>query len=144
MAAQPVITEIQKPPYGLHRLPHLGDFLLQVLIPAEVRNLWRQDTWDMGSGRSARTLVKYPDLRIVLVSMKAGARIKKHKTNARFAILTLAGHLRLHLSDATVEVPRGELLAVDRSVAHDVEAIRQSTFLLIIAWGDQAKEANHD
>jgi mannose-6-phosphate isomerase-like protein (cupin superfamily) len=76
--------------------------------------------------------------------MKAGARIKRDKTNARFAILTLAGHLRLHLPDASVEVPRGELLAVDRSVAHDVEAIRQSTFLLIIAWHDQAKESCHD
>ena len=144
MAAQPVIAEVQKPPYGLHRLPHLGDSLLQVLIPAEVRTLWQQDTWDMESGRSARTLVKYPDLRIVLVSMKAGARIKRHKTNARFALLTLAGHLRLHLPDASVEVPRGELLAVDRNVAHDVEAIRQSTFLLIIAWPDRAKEPRHD
>ena len=144
MAAQPVITEVEKSPYGLNRLPHLGDSLLQVLIPAEVRNLWQQDTWDMESGRSARTLVKYPDLRIVLVSMKAGARMKRHKTNARFAILTLAGHLRLHLPDASVEVPRGELLAVDRGVAHDVEAIRQSTFLLIIAWPGQAKESCHD
>ena len=144
MAAQPVITDGQRPPYGLHRLPHLGDSLLQVLIPAEVRNLWQQDTWDMQSGRSARTLVKYPDLRIVLVSMKAGARIKRHKANARFAILTLAGHLRLHLTDASMEVPRGELLAVDRSVAHDIEAIRQSTFLLIIAWPDHAKGASRD
>ena len=144
MAAQPVITELEKSPYGLHRLPHLGDSLLQVLIPAEVRNLWQQDTWDMESGRSARTLVKYPDLRIMLISMKAGGRMKEHRTNARFAILTLAGHLRLHLPDASVEVPSGELLAVDRGVAHDVEAIRQSTFLLIIAWPDRAKEPNHD
>ena len=144
MAAQPVITEVQEPRYGLHRLPHLGDSLLQVLIPAEVRNLWQQDTWDLESGRSARTLVKYPDLRIVLVSMKAGARIKRHKTNARFALLTIAGHLRLHLPGASVEVPRGELLAVDRNLAHEVEAIRQSTFLLIIAWPERDKESSHD
>ena len=144
MAALPVITDVEKAPYGLHRLPHLGDSLLQVLIPAEVQNLWQQDTWDMESGRSARTLVKYPDLRIVLVSMKAGSRMKEHKTSARFAILTLAGHLRVHLPDASVEVPRGELLAVDRGMAHDVEAIQQSTFLLIIAWPDRAKESCHD
>ncbi len=144
MAAQSVITEVAKVPYGLNRLPHLGDSLLQVLIPPEVQNLWQQETWEMESGRSARTLVKYPDLRIVLVSMKAGSRMTEHKTNARFAILTLAGHLRLHLPNASVEVPRGELLAVDRGVAHDVEAIRQSTFLLIIAWPDHAKESSHE
>jgi quercetin dioxygenase-like cupin family protein len=144
MAAKPIITDVQEVPYDLHRLPHLGDSLLQVLIPAEVKNLWQQEAWDMESGRSARTLVKYPDLRIVLVSMKAGARMTQHKTNARFAILTLAGHVRLHLPHTSVEAPKGELLAVDRDVAHDVEAIQQSTFLLIIAWPGRAKESSHD
>ncbi len=134
MAAQPVTPDAQQVPYGLHRLPHLGSPLLQVLIPDEVRNLWKQDAWQAESGRSARTLVKYPDLRIVLVSMKANTRLKRHKTDARFAILTLGGHVRLHLPQATVEVPAGELLAVDRGVVHDVEAVQQSTFLLIIAW----------
>lgn len=94
----------------------------------------------MDSGRSARTLVKYPDLRIVLVSMKANTSLKQHKTNARFAILTLAGHVHLHLPEASAEVPAGELLAVDRGVPHDVEAVRQSTFLLIIARPGREKE----
>jgi quercetin dioxygenase-like cupin family protein len=94
----------------------------------------------MEAGRSAQTLVKYPDLRIVLVSMKASTRLKQHKTDARFAILTLAGHVRLHLPKASIEVPAGELLAVDRGVPHDVEAVRQSTFLLIIAWPGRKKE----
>lgn len=144
MAAQCVTAQIDGSAYGLHRLPHLGSSLLQVLIPHEVQNLWKEESWQMASGRSARTLVKYPDLRIVLVSMKAGTRLKQHKTNARFAILTLAGHVRLHLPNASVEVPRGELLAVDREVSHDVEAIRQSTFLLIIAWPERKKEKCHE
>ena len=90
------------------------------------------------------TLIKYPDLRLVLVSMKAGTRFKQHKTSSRFAILTLGGHVRLHLSNATVEVPRGELLALDRDVSHDVDAIRQSTFLLILVRPDRTKETCHE
>jgi quercetin dioxygenase-like cupin family protein len=140
MAAQPVTPDIENVPYGLHRLPHLGNSLLQVLIPDEVRNLWKHHAWQMDSSRSARTLVKYPDLRIVLVSMKANTSLKQHKTNARFALLTLAGHVRLHFPKASIEVPAGELLAVDRGVPHDVEAVRQSTFLLIIAWPGREKE----
>lgn len=132
MAAQPVTPDAQQAPYGLHRLPYLGSPLLQALIPDE-RNLREQDAWQAESGRTARTLVKYPDLRIVLVSMKANTRLKQHKTDARFAILALGGHVRLHLPEASAEVPAGELLAVDRGVPHDVEAVRQSTFLLIIA-----------
>ena len=144
MATQCVNPQIEGSPYGLNRLPHLGNSLLQVLISNEVQSMWKEETWQTDVGRSARTLVKYPDLRIVLVSMKAGTRFKRHTTSARFAILTLAGHVRLHLPDATVEVPRGELLALDRDVSHDVEAIRQSTFLLILARPDRAKEKRNE
>ena len=144
MATQCVATQTEGSPYGLNRLPHLGSSLLQVLIPNEVQSMWKEEAWQTETGRSARTLVKYPDLRIVLVSMKAGTRFKQHKTSARFAILTLAGHVRLHLPKATVEVPRGELLALDRHVSHDVEAIRQSTFLLILARPDREKEKSQE
>jgi quercetin dioxygenase-like cupin family protein len=106
--------------------------------------MWKEEAWQTDAGRSARTLVKYPDLRIVLVSMKAGTRFQQHKTSARFAILMLAGHVRLHLPNATVEVPRGELLALDRDVSHDVEAIRQSTFLLILTRPAREKETCHE
>ena len=144
MATQCVTAQIAEPPYGLNRLPHLGSSLLQILIPNEVQSMWKEESWQTDAGRSARTLVKYPDLRIVLVSMKAGTSFKQHKTSARFALLTLAGHIRLHLPNATVEVPRGELLALDRGVSHDVEAIRQSTFLLILARPGREKEKCHD
>lgn len=144
MAAQCVSAQIEGSRYGLHRLPHLGSSLLQVLVPNEVQSMWKEEAWQTDAGRTARTLVKYPDLRIVLVSMKAGTRLKRHKTSARFAILTLAGHVRLHLPNATVEVPRGELLALDRDVSHDVEAIRQSTFLLILARPDHEAEKCHE
>ena len=144
MATQCVTAQIGEPPYGLNRLPHLGSSLLQVLIPHEVQSMWKEEAWQTDAGRSARTLVKYPDLRIVLVSMKAGTRFKQHRTTARFAILMLAGHLRLHLANATVEVPRGELLALDRDLSHDVEAIRQSTFLLILARPDRGKEKSNE
>src|ERR1700687_3863016 len=107
MAAQCIIAQIEGSPYGLNRLPHLGSSLLQVLIPNEVQSMWKEEAWQTDACRSARTVVKYPDLRIVLVSMKAGTRFKQHTTSARFAILMLAGHVRLHLPNATVEVARG-------------------------------------
>ena len=144
MATQCASAQIEESPYGLHRPPHLGSSLLQVLIPNEVQSMWKEEAWERGAGRRARTLVMYPDLRIVLVSMKAGTRFKQHKTSARFAILMLAGHVRLHLPDATVEVPRGELLALARDVSHDVEAIGQSTFLLILARPDREREECHE
>jgi quercetin dioxygenase-like cupin family protein len=119
---------------SMEKLPHLASALLQVSLPEEVKQLRQQESWQRGTGRSSKTLVKYPDLRIVLIAMKAKTCMKEHKTGARIALLTVAGHLRLHLPEATVELPVGNLLALDGAVTHDVEALKQSVFLLIISW----------
>lgn len=141
MAAQKTMFHISEKSRGLHRLPHLASALVQVSIPAEVKQLRQQESWLWGTGRSSKTLVKYPDLRVVLVSMKANTRMKEHKTDARIALLTVAGHIRLHLPDATVELPAGHLLALDGAVAHDVEALKQSVFLLTISWPKGRRES---
>lgn len=118
------------------RLPYLASALLQVNIFEEAKQLRLQDAWTRGTGRSSKTLVKYPDLRIILVSMRAKTRMKDHRTDARIAILALTGHLRIHTPHALIELPAGNLLALDSAVAHDVEALKQSTFLLVISWPD--------
>jgi quercetin dioxygenase-like cupin family protein len=134
MALQKSVSKSRKSIKSMQRLPHLASSLLQVSLPEEVKQLRQQESWLRGTGRSSKTLVKYPDLRVVLISMKANTVMKEHKTEARITILTVAGHIRLHLADATIELPVGSLLALDGAVAHDVEALKQSVFLLTIAW----------
>jgi quercetin dioxygenase-like cupin family protein len=132
MAAAVKYVEIPEPEYGLHRLTHLGDAVLQVLVPDEVKVLREEPCWQMETGRrSAKTFVKYPDLRVVLVTMKPKTRTRRHRTNARLAVFGLSGHIRVHLPHAIVELLAGELVALDRNLPHDVETIRQSTFLMI-------------
>lgn len=141
MSAVSVTSVSTSSPYGLTRLPQLGSSVLQVVLPDELQQLARQFTSDLHCGRTARTLVKYPDLRIVLVAMQEGTRLDQHRTTARFAIIVLSGHVRLHLAQSAVDVRAGELLALDREMPHDVEAVRESTFLLIIAWPTPQPEA---
>jgi quercetin dioxygenase-like cupin family protein len=58
---------------------------------------------------------------------------------------TLAGHIRLKLSDRTVELPAGQLLVLDQCVSHDVEAEEDSAFLLTLSWpGDEADACKTD
>jgi hypothetical protein len=140
MAAAVNYIEIPKPEYGLHRLPHLGDAILQVLLPGELKTLREEPCWQMETGRSAKTLVKYSNLRIVLGTMKPKTRIRRHRTNIRLAVFALSGHIRVHLAHATVKHPAGELLALDRNLRYEVEAIRQSTFLMIISWPGSAPQ----
>lgn len=45
---------------------------------------------------------------------------------------------QLKLPQQIVELPAGHLLALDRCVTHDVEAVEESVFLLTICWPENA------
>jgi len=119
---------------SLTRLPELAQPLLQFDLAAEIEHLRREESWQRGTGRSSRTLVKQPDFRIVLVAMKAATEMKEHRADGRISIQTIVGCVRLKLSQQTVEVPAGHLLVLDRCITHDVEAVEESVFLLTVCW----------
>ena len=91
------------------------------------------------NGHSSKILVKYSDLRVILIALRAGARMTEHHTDHRVTVQALAGRVRLHLPDGVVELPRCHLLAIDRDVLHDVEAIEDSVLLLSLAWSSPLK-----
>jgi quercetin dioxygenase-like cupin family protein len=78
--------------------------------------------------------VREADLRIVLVAMKAGARIAEHRANETASIHTISGHVRLHLPEEVADLPAGRLLVVECARRHDVEAVDESAFLLTLGW----------
>jgi quercetin dioxygenase-like cupin family protein len=100
-------------------------------LPAEVRRLQAETT---STGQSASTLIKYDDLRVVLIALTAGARLREHKAEGRVSIHLLSGHIQIRASERTFDLRPGGLLALDPSVLHDVEAVEQSAVLLTIAW----------
>lgn len=110
------------------RAPTLRVDLMRVL--GELR---REEPW-RARGHNARTLAKYPDLRVVVVAMQAGSRLHDHRTAARITIHVLSGRLRVRVDDRTVELSFGDLLAMDRSLSHEVEALDESAFLLTLSW----------
>jgi quercetin dioxygenase-like cupin family protein len=117
----------------------LGTPILQFDLFHEIQSLQKEEAWLHATGPSSKTLVKHPDLRIVLLAMKKNMVMKEHTTAARISVQTLIGHIRLRLPDRTIELPTGHLLVLDQCVRHDVEAEEDSAFLLTMAW--QAKSA---
>jgi quercetin dioxygenase-like cupin family protein len=95
------------------------------------RELRHEDAYAR-EGHAGRTLVREPDLRIVLLALKAGDRIPEHRADTTASIHTLSGHVRLHLEDHVVELPAGRLLALEGGLRHDVEAVVESTLLLTL------------
>ncbi|MDQ2642888.1 MAG: hypothetical protein M3020_03670 [Myxococcota bacterium] len=99
-------------------------------IDAEMR---REDAYNR-EGHTGRTLVREQDLRIVLVVMKAGARLAEHQANDTASLQTLSGNVRLKLPETAIELPAGRLLVLERGLRHDVEAISECAFLLTLGW----------
>ena len=83
-------------------------------------------------GHMARTLVREPDVRIVLLALKAGGRLAEHQADATASIHVLGDQVRLHLEGHIVELPAGRLLVLEGGLRHDVEAVVESTLLLTL------------
>src|ERR1700693_3260025 len=113
--------------------------LLQFDLAGELDRLHRDESWLQPTGRSSKTLVKYPDLRIVLIAMKANTRMHEHTAAGRISVHSLYGHIPLHLPEQVVDLPAGRLLSLDQCVPHDVEASEDSAFLLTLSWPPEAK-----
>ncbi len=109
--------------------PHLSFDLAGEVTRLKGERIFRAE------GHDARTLVKYPDVRIVLAVARPGARMRTHETDERITIHCISGRVRLHLPDGgSVDVGGGHLLALDKAMAHEVEALQESAFLLCLSW----------
>lgn len=97
----------------------------------EMDQLRQLDTYRHGSP-AGRTLVKEPDLRIVLMALKAGARLEEHRASGPISIQALEGTIRLRLREDSIELAQGELLMIEPAIPHDVEAVANAVFLLTI------------
>lgn len=102
-------------------------------LAAVARELHAEEPY-LREGQTARTLIRTPDLRIVVVALKAGKTISEHHANVTASVHTLSGHIRLQLPDRAVEVPEGQLLVLGAGLSHDVYAEADSTFLLTLGW----------
>jgi quercetin dioxygenase-like cupin family protein len=139
--AQPQKKELQISPVGHAMIGDtLGTPILQCDLLEEIQNLHKEEAWLQGTGPSSKTLVKHPDLRIVLLAMRKKMCMHEHRTAARISMQTLAGHIRLRLPDRMVELPTGQMLVLDQCVPHDVEAEEDSAFLLTLSWHGQGSD----
>ena len=102
-------------------------------LGSELDRLKREAPW-RERGHNAITLAKYPDLRFVLMALRAGARMTTHEPDERVSLQVLGGRVRVAVGGREVEVQAGQLLAMDRAQAHQVEALEESALLLTLSW----------
>ena len=123
---------------GAPRVPEpTGNPLLSFNLQAELERLRAEEhLWQ--AGRNAKTLVKYPNLRIVLIGLRPGAHMAEHHAAGPISIQVVSGHVLTRAAGKVFDLYQGQFLSMEVQVPHDVEAVDESAVLVTIAWlGDE-------
>lgn len=111
-------------------------FLTHIDLNAEIERF----PPDVPSGRRSETLLKTPSLRVVLITMRAGAELHEHVAPGPITLQPLRGRFALILEDDEREITVGTLTALPGKTRHAVRAIEDGAFLLTIAWLGERSE----
>jgi quercetin dioxygenase-like cupin family protein len=91
------------------------------------------------SGLCSKLLLKTNDLRLLLIAMETGARMKEHHADGTVSIHALEGELCIHVQEQAHDLHAGQILTLAPGIKHDVEAREESAFLLTISWPTSEK-----
>ena len=108
-----------------------GDFA-QFDLMREIADSERQKPWS--AGIHARILTKKPDFRVVLISMETAARLKEHHVDGTSSVQVLKGQIRYSTGGQSYDLQAGNFITLGASIAHEVESLDESAFLLTISW----------
>jgi len=108
--------------------------MLSLKLMDEAARLKAKPEWT-SVNRLAESLVKDDALNILLMVLKKGARLVEHRTKGPIAVQVLSGMVRFGAKGESAELSAGSIVALDREVVHELEALQESVVLLITAIG---------
>jgi quercetin dioxygenase-like cupin family protein len=110
---------------------HLDAPLHRIDLAAELGQL-RRGALFQHRGQEAKTLIKLPNLQVVLVALRTGARVASHRMAGASLVHVLAGRARVTLEGTVVDLPSGHFLALAEAIASDLEAQEESAVILTL------------
>jgi quercetin dioxygenase-like cupin family protein len=106
-------------------------------VPVEIQSL-KADLAHTSGGRVSKTPAKSQNLRVVLITLRAGSTIDPHAIAGGATLHVLEGRLRMHPADVVKEVEAGDLVVLNQNLRKPVEALEDATVLAVVAWADGA------
>ena len=100
-------------------------------IAAELSRLRQEPEWISGK-RNSVTVVKTPNLSIVLTAIKKGAALCGHEVDGPVTLQVVSGAIQFGVAGEPRELAAGAVIALDRAIPHDIKALQDSELLLTI------------
>lgn len=109
-------------------IDHIALFdLTREIADSESKKPWQ-------AGHFAKTLFKKPDFRTVLITMEPASKMKEHHADGTLSVQVLKGQIRFTAHGKVHDLQAGSLVTLGASIKHEVEAVKESAFLLTISW----------
>ena len=105
----------------------LDEPLVSIDIPSFIEQLKQESTWKE-SDRNTITVFKTNGLRIVLIALHEGAEMAKHKAEGIISVQVLEGQLKFTTDIKSVELSKGQMLALHERIPHSVLALKKLYF----------------
>lgn len=119
-----------------HERPTLGERtlrapMLSFSIEKEIEKLQNENAWKEGD-RNAVTLQKNSRLRVVLISLRKNATLKEHQVEGPITLYMISGKISFITDDGKIIAGANELIVLEKTIPHDVEALEDSVFILTV------------
>jgi quercetin dioxygenase-like cupin family protein len=115
-----------------HVLRPAAGGMLTADIVEEIKRLKSGPEWRSGD-RHAVSLVKDEALNILLLVLKKGAALHEHRTKGPIAVQIVSGSIRFRAGSDERGFSNGQIVALDRGVAHSLEALEESALIIVTA-----------
>ena len=105
--------------------------LVAIDLPAFVKQIKEESTWNE-SDRNAITVFKTNGLRIVLIALHKGAEMARHTADGIISVQVLEGQMQFNTEWRSVELNKGQVLALHERIPHSLFALKETIFLLTL------------
>lgn len=106
--------------------------LVSIDLPRFMEQIKKEIAW-LNGPRNAITVFKSDYLRIVLIALHSGAELPTHTADGMISVQVLQGKLRFGTEAESVQLEKGEMVALHKGIPHSVLAMEESMFLLTLA-----------
>ena len=105
--------------------------LVRIDLPFYISQIKEETSWKTGN-RNAITVFKTNGLRIVFIALHEGSEMATHTAEGIISVQVLEGLIQFNTESQSVELGKGQMLALHERVPHSVKALRESVFLLTL------------
>ena len=83
--------------------------------------------------RNAMTVYKSDRMRMVLIALHKGAVLERHTANGTINVHVLDGEINFSTDYQTVNLKKGQVVALHTMIPHEVSAVKEAVFLLTLS-----------